>query len=149
MTNQNLKRKRTRGQAGITLIEMLVVMTIIALFAALVAPNMMKHADAAKVTKARADIQGFGVALASYKLTTGTYPTTEQGLEALRSKPADVEQWAGPYITQEVPKDPWGHEYLYKFPGDHGDDPDIVSLGQDGKPGGEGFAADIVSWKSQ
>jgi general secretion pathway protein G len=149
MTNQYLKRKRTRGQAGITLIEMLVVMTIIALFAALVAPNMMKHADAAKVTKARADIQGFVLALESYKLDTGTYPTTEMGLAALRVKPSDVEQWAGPYLKQEIPKDPWGHDYLYKYPGDHGDDPDIVSLGQDGKPGGEGYEADIVSWKSQ
>jgi general secretion pathway protein G len=149
MTNQYSNRNRTRGQAGITLIEMLVVMTIIALFAALVAPNMMKHADAAKVTKARADIHGFMLALQSYKLDTGVYPTTEQGLAALRVKPGDVEQWAGPYLTQEIPKDPWGHDYLYKFPGDHGDDPDIVSLGQDGKPGGEGFDADIVSWKSQ
>jgi general secretion pathway protein G len=148
MTNPNLNRRRTRGQAGITLIEMLVVMTIIALFAALVAPNMMKRADAAKVTKARGDIHNFMTALASYKLDTGTYPSTEQGLAALRVKPGDVEQWAGPYIMQDVSKDPWQHEYIYKFPGEHGDEPDIISLGQDGKPGGEGFEADIVSWKN-
>lgn len=149
MKNQHSIRNRKRGQAGVTLIEMLVVMTIIGLFVALVAPNMMRHADAAKVTKARADIHGFLTALASYKLDTGTYPTSEQGLAALRTRPGDAQQWAGPYLTQDIPKDPWGHEYLYKFPGDHGDDPDIVSLGQDGQPGGEGFAADIVSWKSQ
>src|ERR1039458_481032 len=101
MTNQNLKRKRTRGQAGITLIEMLVVMTIIALFAALVAPNMMKHADAAKVTKARADLQVFVLALASYKLHRDTDPRREQGLAALRATRGDVEQWAGPYLKQD------------------------------------------------
>jgi general secretion pathway protein G len=84
-----------------------------------------------------------------YKLDTGTFPTTEQGLEALRVKPADAGQWAGPYMPQDIPKDPWGHDYIYKFPGEHADEPDIVSYGQDGQPGGEGLAADIVSWKNQ
>ncbi|HUI54314.1 MAG TPA: type II secretion system major pseudopilin GspG [Bryobacteraceae bacterium] len=149
MTNRQTRRNRKRGQTGVTLIEMLVVVTIIGLFVALVAPNMMKHADTAKVTKARADIHGFMTALATYKLDTGIYPTTEQGLIALRVKPADVNQWNGPYLSQEIPKDPWGHDYVYKFPGDHGDDPDIICLGQDGQPGGEGLAADIVSWKAQ
>jgi general secretion pathway protein G len=88
-------------------------------------------------------------ALGAYNLDTGTYPSTEQGLLALRMKPADVAQWAGPYLSQEIPKDPWGHDYVYRFPGEHGDDPDIVSLGADGQPGGEALNADIVSWKSQ
>ena len=132
-----------------TLIEMLVVMTIIALFAALVVPNMLKHGDAARVTKAHADIQSFMTAITSYKLDTGVFPTTEQGLRALREKPADLTQWAGPYITQDVPKDPWDHDYVYKYPGEHGPDPEIICLGADGQPGGDGINADIVSWKSQ
>ena len=137
-----------RAQAGVTLIEMLVVMTIIALFAALVVPNMLHHGDQARVTKAHADISSFMTALAAYKLDTGLFPTTEQGLRALREKPGDLGQWAGPYIQQDVPKDPWGHDYVYKYPGEHGDNPDIVCMGADGQPGGDGIYADIVSWRS-
>jgi general secretion pathway protein G len=147
--NERIRRNRKRAQAGVTLIEMLVVMTIIALFAALVAPAMLKHGDAARVTQARAQIQNFMTALGSYKLDTGTYPSNEQGLKALRERPQDVNQWAGPYMPQEIPHDPWGHEYVYKYPGEHGDDPDLVCLGADGAPGGDGLNADIVSWKSQ
>ena len=145
----NQRNRRRRSQAGVTLIEMLVVMTIIALFAGLVAMPMLKHADTAKVTTARAQIQNFMNAVGLYKLDTGTYPTSEQGLHALREKPQDANQWAGPYLQMEVPKDPWGRDYLYKYPGEHGDQPDIISLGQDGQPGGEGLNADIVSWKNQ
>ena len=145
----NQRRRRKGGQAGVTLIEMLVVMTIIALFAALVGPAMFKNADRARVTTARAQIHNFYTALGSYKLDTGTFPTTEQGLQALRVKPGEVNQWAGPYMPQDIPKDPWGHDYTYKYPGDHGDEPDILSYGADGQSGGEGFNADIVSWKSQ
>jgi general secretion pathway protein G len=140
---------RKRSQSGITLIEMLVVMTIIALFVALVAPNVLKHGDTARITAARAQIHNFGTALGSYKLDTGTFPTTEQGLQALRVKPGEQNQWAGPYLPQDVPKDPWGHEYQYKYPGDHGDEPDVFSYGADGQPGGDGLNADIVSWKNQ
>ena len=136
-----------RGEAGITLIEMLVVMTIIALFVALVAPNVLKHGDTARITAARAQIQNFQTALGSYKLDTGTFPSTEQGLQALRVKPADLTQWNGPYLPKDVPKDPWGHDYVYKYPGEHGDEPDIVCLGADGQPGGDGLNADLVSWK--
>jgi general secretion pathway protein G len=139
---------KRRAQAGVTLIEMLVVMTIIALFAALVVPAMLKKGDAARVTKANADIQSFMTALSSYKLDTGLFPTTDQGLRALREKPGDLAQWAGPYIQQDVPKDPWGHDYVYKYPGEHGDNPDIICLGADGQPGGDGLNADLVSWKS-
>jgi len=145
-TNENQQR---RGQAGVTLIEMLVVVTIIALFAALVAPRMLKKSDVARVTAARAQINSFMTALGTYKLDTGTFPTTEQGLQALRDKPADANQWAGPYLPQEIPVDPWGHPYVYKFPGEHGDEPDVISYGADGQPGGDALNADIVSWKSQ
>jgi general secretion pathway protein G len=144
----NQRRRRNRGQAGVTLIEMLVVVVIIGLFVALVAPNLWRNVDKANVTKARAQIDSLMTALGTYKLDTGLFPTTEQGLQALRTKPADAALWNGPYMDKDIPKDPWGHDYIYKFPGDHGDGPDIISLGQDGQPGGEGFAADIVSWKN-
>ena len=140
--------KRRRGQAGITLIEMLVVVTIIALFAALVGPKLFSKVDSAKRTGAKVQIQNFQTALGTYKLDTGNFPSTEQGLQALRVQPATVPQWAGPYLPQDVPMDPWGYPYLYKYPGDHGDEPDIVCTGADGKPGGDGNDADIVSWKN-
>jgi len=143
------QRRRRRGQAGITLIEMLVVMTIIGLFVALVAPSMFRKSDSARVTAARAQIHNFQTALGSYKLDTGLFPTTEQGLQALRVKPSDVNQWAGPYMPQDIPKDPWGHDYSYRYPGEHGDEPDITCYGADGQPGGDGLNADIVSWKKQ
>ena len=144
---ESLRRKRT--QRGITLIEMLVVLTIIALFAALVAPRMLGQGDKARVVAARAQINSFMTALGAYKLDTGLYPTTEMGLQALRTRPQNVNQWQGPYLPQEIPVDPWGRAYIYKYPGDHGDEPDIICLGADGQPGGETIAADIVSWKSQ
>jgi len=141
--------EKKRGQAGVTLIEMLVVVTIIGLFAALVVPRMLKKSDTARITAARAQINAFMTALGTYKLDTGTFPTNEQGLQALRDKPADVNQWAGPYLPQEIPVDPWGHPYAYKFPGEHGDEPDVICYGADGQPGGDGLNADILSWKAQ
>ena len=143
------KRKLSR-QAGVTLIEMLVVVTIIALFAALVAPRMLQKSDTARVTAVRAQINSFMTALGAYKLDTGLYPTTEQGLQALRYQPEGARQWQGPYLPQDIPNDPWGYPYIYKFPGEHGGvEPDIISYGADGQPGGEDIFADIVSWKSQ
>jgi len=141
-------RKRNRSEAGVTLIEMMVVVTIIALFAALVLPRMMGVADKGRVAKAHADINSYMTALGAYKLDTGVYPTTEQGLQALREKPETATNWQGPYLQKEVSGDPWNHPYVYKYPGEHGDDPDIISYGRDGQPGGEGFDADIVSWKN-
>jgi general secretion pathway protein G len=139
--------RRTRRQAGVTLIEMLVVVVIIGLFVAMVGPKLWSNVDKAKITKARADLEGLGGALGTYKLDNGNFPSTEQGLLALRVKPADAAQWAGPYTSKDIPKDPWGHDYVYKYPGDHGDEPDIICYGADGQPGGEGINADIVSWK--
>jgi general secretion pathway protein G len=146
MSNTTLKKRLTR-EAGVTLIEMLVVVTIIALFAALVAPAMLKRGDQARVTAAKAQVNSFLTALGSYKLDTSMFPTTEQGLQALREKPEGLTQWGGPYLPKEVPNDPWGRPYIYKYPGEHGDEPDIISYGADGAPGGEGINADIVSWK--
>ncbi len=142
------KRKK-RSRAGVTLIEMLVVMTIIALFVALVAPAMLKRGDTARVTATRTQIHNFQTALGAYKLDTGTFPSTEQGLQALRVKPEGMNLWGGPYMTQDIPKDAWGHDFIYKYPGEHGDEPDIVSYGADGQPGGDALNADIVSWKNQ
>lgn len=139
-------RKRERG---ITLIEMMVVVVIIALFAALVGPKMLGQADKAKRTAAHAQINNFNTALGSFKLATGTFPSTEMGLNGLRVRPENMPQWDGPYLQQDIPMDPWGHPYQYKYPGDHGDEPDIISLGADGQPGGEGNNADIVSWSNK
>ena len=143
-----MNNQRRSSDAGVTLIEMLVVVTIIALFAMLVAPNMFKNVDKANAVAARSQINNFEQALMQYKMSTGTFPTTEQGLEALRTRPANVPQWDGPYLRKEIPLDPWKHPYLYRFPGEHGDEPDIISLGADGQPGGEGVNADVVSWKN-
>jgi general secretion pathway protein G len=142
------RRRRSRGEAGVTLIEMLIVVVIIGLFVALVGPALFKNVDKANVVAAHSQIESFMTALAAYRLDVGTFPTTEQGLQALRVAPADVPNWAGPYMPKDIPKDPWHHDYQYKYPGEHGDEPDIICYGLDGQPGGEGLAADIVSWKN-
>ena len=133
-------RKPTTRQSGVTLIEMMVVVTIIALFSALVLPKMFRRADAARVTAAHAQINGFMTALG--RLQAGHEYVSHYGAGtagALRVAPAGVPLWKGPYLPQEVPMDPWGRPYVYKYPGEHGDEPDIVSLGADGTPGGEGY----------
>jgi general secretion pathway protein G len=147
--HQSRTIRRRKDQRGVTLIEMIVVVSIIALFVALVAPSLFKRADEAKRTAARAQINSFMTALGAYKLDTGLFPSTDQGLQALRVKPENMAQWDGPYLPKDVPMDPWGHPYLYKYPGDHGDEPDILSLGADGQPGGDGNNADIGSWENK
>jgi general secretion pathway protein G len=139
---------RRARQRGVTLIEMLVVVTIIALFAGIVGTRFWNKAGQAKRVAAKMQINNFMGALGQYKLDTGLFPSTEQGLKALREKPETAASWQGPYMPQDIPNDPWGRPYQYRFPGEHGDEPDIISLGADGQPGGEGEAADIVSWKS-
>jgi general secretion pathway protein G len=133
MKTQN---RRRRNQAGVTLIEMMVVVIIIALFAVLVGPNLFKQADKAKVTAARVQIEGFEAAMVQFHADNGVFPTQEQGLEALR-----------PYMKKDIPLDPWKRPYVYKYPGEHGEEPDIMSYGADGQPGGEGTNADIANWK--
>ncbi|HYK17052.1 MAG TPA: type II secretion system major pseudopilin GspG [Bryobacteraceae bacterium] len=140
--------RENRRRAGVTLIEMMVVVTIIALFAALVLPRMIGQSDRARRVSAKAQINAYLTALGSYKLDTGVYPTSEQGLQALRVKPDGIENWQGPYTDKEIGNDPWGHPFVYKYPGEHGDDPDIISYGRDGQAGGDGNDADIVSWKN-
>ena len=138
-----------RSQAGVTLIELLVVVTIIALFASLVGPRLFRQVGRSRATAARAQISSFQTALGVYKLDTGQFPTTVQGLEALRTKPEELKGWDGPYLPQDIPLDPWGNPYVYKFPGEHGDEPDLISYGADGRAGGEGEDNDILSWSTR
>jgi general secretion pathway protein G len=134
-----------RAERGFTLLELLVVIVIIGLLASLVAPRYFEQVGKSNTKVAKAQIDALEKALDQYRLDIGTYPNTEQGLAALNVKPQGVEKWAGPYLKKDLPNDPWGHPYLYKAPGEHGDY-DIVSLGSDGQPGGTGDAADVESW---
>lgn len=139
-------KDRRKRQQGFTLIELLIVMVIIGLLAALVGPRMFGKVDESRQRSAKAQISLFETALDTYRLDTGKYPTTEEGLEALRTKPSGIERWDGPYLNKEIPKDPWGHDYVYRCPGENGDY-DLISYGADGGPGGEGSDTDIVNWK--
>lgn len=130
---------------GFTLLELLVVMVIIGLLASYVGPRYFAQVGKSEVKTAMAQINALGKALDQYRLDTGRYPTTEQGLVSLVTRPANEPHWDGPYLKKQVPPDPWGNPYVYKQPGQHGDY-DLLSYGKDGQPGGSGEAADIVSW---
>ncbi len=132
---------------GFTLIELLIVMVILGLLAALVAPRMFGKTVSSRQKAAKAQISLFETAIDTYRLDVGRFPTTQQGLAALRTAPSGVDNWDGPYLPKNVPADPWGNPYVYRYPGEHGDY-DIISLGADGAPGGEDENADIVSWKT-
>ena len=125
-----------RNRDGFTLIELLVVMVIIGLLAALVGPRFIRQEEKAKIKAAKAQIELLGTALDTFRLDVGRYPSTQEGLEALRTKPGGLERWDGPYLKKDLPLDPWGKAYVYKSPGEHGAF-DIVSYGADGAPGGE------------
>jgi general secretion pathway protein G len=137
--------KISKKERGFTLIELLIVMVILGLLAALVGPRMFGKVGTSKIKAAKAQISLFETSIDTYRLDVGKYPTTQQGLQALRVKPDGVENWDGPYLTKDVPQDPWGHSYVYECPGKHGDY-DIVSLGADGSPGGDGEDKDVESW---
>jgi len=141
-----MKEKRRNLEKGFTLFEILVVIIIIGLLAALVGPRLFGKVSSARQKAAKAQIELFGTALDTFRLDTGRYPTTEEGLKALREKPSGVERWEGPYLPKEIPVDPWDKPYVYKSPGQHGDY-DLISYGLDGAEGGEGENLDIVSWK--
>jgi general secretion pathway protein G len=139
-------QKHKKDTAGFTLIELLIVMVIISLLAALVAPRFFGQEKKAKQRGAKGQIALLESAVDTYRLDIGRYPTTAQGLEALRERPDGNDKWDGPYLRKELPVDPWGNPYVYESPSEHGEFA-IVSYGADGTPGGEGIDMDIVSWK--
>ena len=138
---------KSKKEQGFTLIELLIVMIILGLLAALVGPRMFGKVGSSKQKSAKAQISLFETAIDTYRLEVGKFPTTEQGLQALRVCPDGVIKWDGPYLPKDVPLDPWGNPYTYKYPGEHGDY-EIVSYGADGRAGGESEDTDIVSWKN-
>lgn len=136
-------------EAGLTLIEMIVVLVVIALIAALIVPNVIGRPDEARVTVARTDLRTISAALKMYRLDNGNYPTTEQGLAALVAAPTAPPvptSWSSEGYLPDMPVDPWGHPYAYKVPGDKRPF-DLASLGKDGEAGGEGIDADITAQK--
>ena len=131
--------------SGFTLIELLVVLAIIALLAGLVGPSVLNQLGGAKTKTARIQIKDLEQALEMYKLDVGKYPSSNAGLQALVQKPGDADGWNGPYLKSGVPKDPWGFDYHYVYPGTRAEI-DIYSLGQDGAEGGDSENADVGNW---
>jgi len=145
-TRTGRRRGASHGQRGFTLVEILVVITIIGLIMGLVGPRVLSYLGESKSKAAKIQIESFGSALDLYFLDHGRYPTTSEGLTALVQRTGSSRTWNGPYLKgSTVPADPWGQPYLYRSPGEHGPY-DVVSYGSDGQEGGTGTAADITSW---
>jgi general secretion pathway protein G len=144
---------RCARSSGFTLIELLVVIIVLGMLAALVGPRILGRVSEAKSATAKTQIELLGSALDNYRLDNGSYPTTDQGLQALQTKPTRDPvplDWRGPYLKRDVPVDPWGRPYLYKSPGDHNPTSfDLSTLGRDGQPGGADEDADITNWTSR
>lgn len=137
-----------RSERGFTLIELLVVIIVLGLLVGLVGPRLFGRVGQSKQAAARAQIEFLGAGLDQYRLDVGAYPTTAQGLDALQKNPS-VNNWNGPYLKKNVPRDPWGNPYRYRCcPGQHGDY-DLWSDGGDGQPGGDGENADVTSWEAE
>jgi len=137
------RRRKNSAEAGFTLVEMLVVITIIGLIMGLIGPRVLNYLNESKVKSARIQLQSFSSALDLFYLDAGRYPTTAEGLAALVQRTPGVGAWNGPYLKGgSVPNDPWNHPYVYRAPGDRGPY-DIISYGSDGQEGGSGLAADI------
>ncbi|MFH1562448.1 MAG: type II secretion system major pseudopilin GspG [Nitrospirota bacterium] len=140
-----------KQEKGFTLIELMVVIMIISIIAAFVFPTVFKKISRSKRIGAQAQIEIYGVALDSYRLDNGSYPTTEQRLQALRTEPTTPplpKNWDGPYLKKEIPLDPWGNPYIYICPGENSPDGyDLISYGANEEEGGEGDDQDIVSWR--
>jgi general secretion pathway protein G len=140
-----LKRVNTHQAQGFTLLELLVVMVIIGLLAGYVGPKYFEQIGKSETKTARAQIDALGKALDQYRIDTGHYPSTEQGMVALNQSPGNEAKWAGPYLKKSVPNDPWDRAYLYKSPGEHGDY-DLSTLGKDGAMGGTKESEDVTNW---
>lgn len=133
---------------GFTLLELLVVIVIIGMLAAYVAPKYFAQIGKSKVTIAQDQVESFDKALEQYRLDTGHYPPPAVGLPALFVQPPNEPLWRGPYLKKGLPPDPWGHGYLYRMPGSDGRDVEVLSYGADGKPGGTGEDADVMNWSA-
>lgn len=140
--------RRSRREHGFTLIEIMVVVVIIGLLAAVIVPTVISKVDEARVSKAKQDIQALEAALLEFRLDNSKYPTTEQGLASLTTQPTDpsIRHWRPGGYIQRISKDPWGFDYHYENPGTHGKDFDLYTLGADDQQGGEGTNADIGNW---
>ena len=138
------RRRRHAGKAGYSLLEILIVLTIIALIAALVGPRLFAQLDRSKVTAARVQARALETALETMRVDINRYPTQQEGLVLLmQADPKTVTGWAGPYLAAAVPNDPWGRPYVYEAPKAGNLPPAVISLGADGKPGGSGNSADV------
>lgn len=135
---------KLRAKKAFTLVELMVVILILAILAALIVPKVTGRASDAKIAKAKSDLSEIHKVLTTFKLDCDRYPTTQEGLQALISQPANVKNWKGPYLDGNNINDPWGNPYVYEYPGSNGQDFNLSSLGSDGAPGGDGDAADIV-----
>ena len=148
MTGESARLSRVhalQGVQGFTLLELLVVMVIIGLLAGYVGPKYFSQIGKSEIKLAKAQIDSLEKSLDQYRLDTGHYPSSEDGLAALVTRPASETKWDGPYLKKNVPLDPWGNAYVYKIPGEHGEF-DLLSYGKDGQMGGEGEAADVTNW---
>ena len=143
-----MRRRPRYGIEGFTLLELLVVMVIIGLLASYVAPRYFDQVGKSEVKATRAQLDAFEKALGAFRLDVGRYPTTEEGLRALVERPSGQSKWSGPYLSKNVPTDPWGRSYIFRSPGNAGHDFELMSLGKDGQPGGADLAADISVWDS-
>ena len=139
-----IRRRPGHRSRGFTLLELLVVILIIGLLTGIVAPRFLGQIGRSETTAARAQLDAFDKALQAYRLDTGRFPSTGQGLKALVTQPADEPRWRGPYLRDDVPLDPWGMAYQYRNPGSAGKDYDLLSYGRDRAQGGSGDDADIV-----
>ena len=144
--NNKTKCEHVRNCKGFTLVELIVVMVILGMLAALVFPKLLPKVGKGKQSAAKTQIELLGQALDQFRLDTGRYPTTSEGLSALLTHPG-VPGWDGPYLKKAIPNDPWGRPYHYESPGSHYVDYDLTSYGADGSPGGEGESKDVNSWE--